>query len=87
MPAYGLSKPVLSIAVLTDQPTPTILNIGAALPDGTHAAQVEGEPTIFAISDGDFGVLNASTLQLVPAALSPTNAPAATPPATNSPAQ
>ncbi|MEJ0000378.1 MAG: hypothetical protein WDO13_15200 [Verrucomicrobiota bacterium] len=41
LPAYGLNKPVLSIAVLADQPRPTILRIGAALPNGTHAAQIE----------------------------------------------
>jgi len=83
LPAYGLAKPVLSIAVLADKPDPVILHIGAALPDGTHAAQIEGNPTAFAISDADFGTLNASSLQLIPAAL--TNAPA-TPPATNAPA-
>jgi len=83
LPAYGLAKPVLSIAVLAGQPKPTILHIGAALPDGSRAAQIEGNPTAFAIADADFGALNASSLQLIPAALSPTNAPAATPPATN----
>ena len=85
LPVYGLTKPVLSIAVLADKPNPVILHIGAALPDGTHAAQIEGNPTAFAISDADFGTLNASSLQLIPAALSATYAPAATPPATNAP--
>ncbi len=85
LPAYGLSKPVLSISVLADQPSPVVLHIGAPLPDGSHAAQVEGEPTVFALSDGDFGILNTSSLQLIPKELLPTNAPAATPPATNAP--
>jgi hypothetical protein len=80
LPAYGLNKPVLTIAVLADQPDPTILHIGAPLPDGSHAAQIEGNPTTFAISDGDYATLNASSIQLIPAALSATNAPAATPP-------
>jgi hypothetical protein len=83
--AYGLAKPVLSISVLADQPSPVVLHIGAPLPDGSHAAQVEGEPTAFALADGDFGLLNASSLQLIPKELLPTNAPAATPPATNAP--
>ncbi len=78
LPAYGLAKPVLSIAVLADKPEPTILHIGAPLPDGTHAAQIEGSPTTFAISDADFGTLNASSLQLIPAALNATNAPPTT---------
>ena len=43
LPAYGLAKPVLTIAVQADQPAPTVLHIGAALPDGSHAAQIEGE--------------------------------------------
>jgi hypothetical protein len=84
LPAYGLSKPVLSIAVLADQPNPVILHVGAALPDGSHAAQIEGNPTAFAIADADYGALNASSLQLIPAVLNATNAPAAAPPATNS---
>ncbi len=83
LPAYGLAKPVLSIAILANEPNPTILHIGAPLPDGSHAAQIEGNPTTFAIGDADFGALNASSLQLIPAALNGTNAPAATPPATN----
>ena len=83
LPVYGLDKPVLSIAIQASQPKPTILHIGAPLPDGSHAAAIEGNPTTFAISDADFGTLNASSLQLIPAALSQTNAPTATPPATN----
>jgi hypothetical protein len=85
LPAYGLSKPVLTIAVLADQPSPTILHIGATLPDGAHAAQVEGDPTAFELADGDYGILNASTLEPIPAVLGNTNAPVATPPATNAP--
>jgi hypothetical protein len=85
LPAYGLAKPVLTVAILADQPNPTILHLGATLPDGTHAAQVEGSPTAFAISDADFGALNSSSLQPIPAVLNnATNAPATTPPATNS---
>ena len=80
LPSYGLAKPVLTIAVMADQPAPTVLHIGAALPDGSHAAQVEGEPAAFAIADGDYGILNASSLQLVPKEL-----PGATTPATNAP--
>ena len=83
LPAYGLAKPVLTIAVLADQPAPVILHIGATLPDGNHAAQIEGNPTVFSIADPDYGALNTSSLQMIPAALNPTNAPAATPPATN----
>jgi hypothetical protein len=82
-PAYGLGKPTLTIAVMADQPTPTVLYIGAALPDGSHAAQVEGDPTAFAIADGDYGILNASSLQLIPQELSATNAPSTVAPKTN----
>jgi hypothetical protein len=82
LPSYGLSKPVLSIAVQTDQPRPTILHIGSPLPDGSHAAQVEGDPTAFALADGDYGILDSSTLQPIPPELSATNAPSAVPPKT-----
>jgi hypothetical protein len=85
LPAYGLVKPILTIAVLADQPTPTVLHIGAILPDGSHAAQIEGNATAFALSDGDYGILNASSLQLIPKELSVTNAPSATAPTTNTP--
>jgi hypothetical protein len=84
LPAFGLAKPVLTIAVQTDQPQPTVLHIGAPLTDGSHAAQVEGDSTAFAIADGDYGILNASSLELIPKELVPaTNAPAAVAPATN----
>jgi hypothetical protein len=83
LPAYGLAKPVLSIAVLADRSNPTILHLGATLPDGSHAAEVEGQPTAFAISDADYGTLNSSSLQPIPTVLSATNASAATPPTTN----
>jgi hypothetical protein len=76
LPAYDLAKPVLTIAIQAEQPTPTILHIGAALPDGSHAAQIEGNPTAFAIADGDYGSLNTSSLQLIPKELAGTNAPA-----------
>ena len=85
LPAYGLAKPVLTISILADQPDPTILHIGAVLPDGTHAARIEDNPTAFAISDGDYGILNASSLQLIPAVLPPTNAPATPPPSAGTP--
>ena len=84
LPSYGLAKPVLTIAIQADQPAATVLHIGAVLPDGSHAAKVEGEPTAFAISDGDYGILNASSLQLIPKVLSETNAPSAVAPTTNS---
>ena len=78
--SYGLNKPVLTIAILADQPTPTILHIGAPLTAGNHAAQVEGDPTVFALSGGDFDILNASSLQLIPKELGATNAPTASKP-------
>jgi hypothetical protein len=84
LPSYGLGKPTLTIAILADQPAPVILHIGAALPDGSHAAQIDGDSTTFALADGDYGILNASSLQLIPAVLSATNAPSAVAPATNS---
>jgi len=83
LPAYGLAKPLLTIAIQADQPASTILHLGAALPDGTRAAQVEGEPTAFAIADGDYDILNASTLQPIPKELAGTNAPSAVAPTTN----
>jgi hypothetical protein len=79
LPAYGLAKPGLTISIMADQPSFTVLHIGAALPDGSHAAQVEGDPTAFAIADGDYGILNSSTLQPIPKELppsTPTPAPA-----------
>jgi len=81
-PAFGLSKPVLTISIQTDKST-TTLHIGPILPDGGHAALVEGESTAFEITDGDFGLLNASSIEPLPSILSGTNAPAATPPSTN----
>ncbi|HUB68487.1 MAG TPA: DUF4340 domain-containing protein [Candidatus Methylacidiphilales bacterium] len=78
-PAYGLDKPVLTISVQADQLDPTVLRIGATLPDGAHAAIINGQKTAFAITDGDFGILNTSTLQPIPAILSNTNAPPAQP--------
>jgi len=84
LPAYGLSKPVLTISVQTDK-KPLVLHIGATLPDGGHAAQIEGDSICFEISDGDYGILNASSLQLIPSVLSATNTPPSAPtaPATN----
>jgi hypothetical protein len=87
LPAYGLAKPVLTLALESTQPNApatTVLHIGAQLPDKNHAAQIEGDATAFELSDGDYSILNASSIQLVPAALSGTNAPSSTPAATNS---
>ncbi|MCE0523528.1 MAG: DUF4340 domain-containing protein [Methylacidiphilales bacterium] len=84
IPSYGLAKPVLTIAVETDQPATIVLRIGAVLSDGSRAAQIAGDPTTFTISDGDYGILNASSLVLIPAELPATNAPSAVPPKTNS---
>ena len=75
--SYGLDKPLLTISVQTDEPDPTVLRIGAALPDGTHAAIINGQTVAFAITEGDFDVLNTSTLQPIPAAVSTNAAPAA----------
>jgi hypothetical protein len=76
LPAYKLDHPVLVLTVQANDPKPTILTVGATLPDGTHAAQVTGTPTAFAIADGDFAVLNNSSLMPIPAvAAPPTNAP------------
>jgi hypothetical protein len=84
LPAYGLNKPVLTISLQTEKkPNPTILHIGATLPDGGHAAILEGETTAFEITDGDFGLLNTSSIEPIPAVLQDTNAPVATPPSTN----
>ena len=88
-PAYALNKPILTISIEADQPSPTVLHIGAPLPDGGRAAQIEGSKTLFELSAADFGLLNASSLQLIPAALENTNAPSAStnaPTATNAPA-
>jgi hypothetical protein len=79
LPAYGLAKPVLTIAVQAGQSHATVLRIGAALPDGSRAAQLEGNPTAFALAEGDFGLLNSSSLQPIPSVLNPTNAPPAKP--------
>jgi hypothetical protein len=78
LPAYGLDKPVLTFAIQTDKPTLTVLKIGAPLPDGNHAAQVKGYPDAFELSDADYGLLNSSTLQLIPDELNGTNAAPAT---------
>ena len=78
--AYGLAKPILTLAVQADQPKPVILHVGATLADSGRAAEIEGNPNAFEISEGDYGILNASSLLDLPA----TNA-APTPPATNAP--
>jgi hypothetical protein len=86
-PEYGLDHPLLTLAIMADNPTETVLKIGAALPDGSHAAQLKGSPDVFALSEGDYGLLNASTLQLIPGESATTNAAPATnvPAATNAP--
>lgn len=85
-PAYELNKPVLTIAAVTSQGT-TTLRIGAQLPDGSRAAELNKSPIIFSISDGDYGLLNASSLQPIPAVMnSPTNSAPTTPAAPAKPA-
>jgi hypothetical protein len=83
IPSYGLSKPILTISVAANLAQPTTLHIGATLPDGGHAAVVDGQPTAFELSEGDYGILNASTLQPIPKELLQTNAPSAVAPSTN----
>ena len=80
-PAYGLSSPVLTLSIQANQPAPTVLRVGALLPSGDHPAQIEGNPIIFSITDGDYGILNSSSLLPIPSVLSGTNAPAANAPA------
>lgn len=87
LPAYGLSKPELVISVeVADKAKPTTLRVGAKLPDGNRAAQIEGESIAFELNDADYGILNASTLQPIPSVLSATNAPSSNAPSTNAPA-
>jgi hypothetical protein len=78
--SYGLGKPVLTIGIEAEGAKPVVLLIGSPMPDGGHAAIIGGIPTAFEITDGDFGILNASSLALAPAAPA-TNAPAASAPA------
>jgi hypothetical protein len=68
-PSYALNKPILTISVQADKPAPTVLHIGALLPDGDHAAQMEGVPTVFEIADSDYALLNTSSLQALPKVL------------------
>ena len=82
-PSYGLSKPVLTLEVKSAQQSPVTLRIGAALPNGDHVASLQGEPTIFTISDADFGMLNSSSLQSIPAELGGDSSKPA--PSTNAP--
>jgi len=90
-PAFGLTKPVLTISIQTDKPKPIVLHLGPVMPDGSHAAILEGETTAFEISDGDFGILNASSLQPIPTTilnsgiLHNTNLPGVTPPSAPAP--
>jgi hypothetical protein len=89
---YGLDDPVLTFTIQAMQASPAspaamkpvtvTLKIGFPLPDGTHAAQIVGAPEAFAMSEGDFGLLNSSTLELIPPEL---NATTNTPAATNAP--
>jgi hypothetical protein len=85
-PTDGLDKPMLTFAIQTDASTATVLKIGAPLPDGGHAAEVSGNPDVFELAAADYGLLNASSLQMIPAALNSTNAAPAHPePATQAP--
>jgi hypothetical protein len=85
--SYGFAKPVLTISVVADHPKPVVLRVGATLPDGGHAAEIEGNPTAFEISDGDFGILNASSVVPIPSELpGGANSPPATPAAPAKPA-
>jgi hypothetical protein len=79
LPVYALNKPVLTISLQTDQPASTVLRIGATLPDVGRAAQVEGQSTAFEIAEPDYDLLNSSSLQSIPQALSATNAPPVAP--------
>jgi hypothetical protein len=81
-PSYALTKPVLTIAIQTDQPKPTVLRIGATLPDGSHAAQIQGNPTTFALADGDYAILNSNSIESIP---SVANGASSSAPATNTP--
>lgn len=55
IPAYGLDKPALRIAV--SEESTHVLLVGAALPTGGRAAQVEGQPYVFELSLSDFNTL------------------------------
>jgi len=85
-PAFGLSKPALTISIQTDKPNPIVLHLGPVMPNGSHAAILEGETIAFEISDGDFGLFNASSLAPIPTTvlnsgiLHNTNPPGITPP-------
>ena len=83
LPAYGLAKPVLTIAVLADQPTPTILHIGAPCPTAPTPRRSRAtrppSPSPTATSVRSTPARSSPS----PQALSGTNAPAAAPPATN----
>ena len=73
-PAYGLAKPRGKIRV--GGAAPFILLIGSPLPAGGRAAQVEGQPAAFVLSDGDLAALTVPPFG-TPAA--PASAPAAKP--------
>jgi hypothetical protein len=85
-PTDGLDKPILTFSIQTDASTATVLKIGAPLPDGGHTAKVSGNPDVFELAAADYGLLNASSLQMIPAALNATNAaPVHSEPATQTP--
>ena len=59
----------------------------AACPMAATPRRSRASPRRLRSADGDYGILNASSLQLIPKELSETNAPAATPPSTNAAAR
>ncbi|CAB4242977.1 conserved protein of unknown function [Methylacidimicrobium sp. AP8] len=64
-PEFGLSKPE---AIFTIQAArPAVIRVGAVLPDGSRAAQVEGETLAFALGAAEFQGLS----ELLPAATKP----------------
>ncbi|MDD4933409.1 MAG: DUF4340 domain-containing protein [Methylacidiphilaceae bacterium] len=54
-PEYGLSKPEVTLVIQASRMT--TVRIGALLPDGGRAAQVEGEPLAFEFSAAEFQAL------------------------------
>ncbi len=53
-----LEKPTLKITVTSDAPAPVVLRVGAALPSGSYAAQVDGQPSAFELPLSDFNALD-----------------------------
>jgi hypothetical protein len=78
-PSYGLSKPVLTIEMKVAEGKPTVLRIGGTLPNGDHVAMLQSDPTVFGISDADYGMLNASSVQPIPSVVPAPDAAPKTP--------